>query len=289
MDETENITDSRTGEMIGGRYLIGPLLGQGAHGEVYRARDTIDLVDVAIKFLAQHLTQASNFHLRLIREARALEALKGKAAVEVLGLIGAEDGTPCLVMEMLDGQDLGQALTERDKPLSKEQMVSMFSPVVETMTAAHDMGIVHRDIKPSNIFLVDTNFSNPKLMDFGLAKLADLTAITADNMLAGSPSYIAPEIWRHGAHDADERADVYSIACVMYECLTLHPPIQRDRLVDMLVAVTDKNNRPKLRTERPDFPPRVEDWMEQAFAVDPADRFQRVEALWNAFRSVTGY
>jgi serine/threonine-protein kinase len=276
--------------MIGGRYLVGSMLGKGGHGEVYRARDTIDQHDIAIKFLAHRLAQDTAYRLRLVREARAMTALSGMATVQVHGVIGADDGTPCVVMELLEGEDLADAIERRTQdgaPFSVREVVAIFVPIVQTLDAAHARGIVHRDIKPSNVFLVEGTVHDTRIMDFGLAKTGDLSSITADQMLAGSPSYIAPEIWRAGARDADRRCDAYSLACVIYKTFTGQVPIHRDGLAELLIAVTSAP-RPSLHAARPDLPPEVDDWLAQALAIDPNQRFQTVVAMWRAFRSVVG-
>ena len=286
-----DLDETRTGEMIGGRYLIGALLGRGGHGEVYRARDTIDQRDAAIKFLAHHLAQDNDYRLRLVREARAMSALEGLSTIEIFGVVGADDGTPCVVMELLEGFDLAEAITERhakNNPFSLEEIASLFEPITVTLEAAHHMNIVHRDVKPSNIFLVKGCVEDSRIMDFGLAKTGDLASITADQVLAGSPSYIAPEIWKRGAKEADARSDVYSMAVVIYEALTFEVPVYRERLVDMLVAATTPGNRGSLREKRPSLPKDIDDWADQALAIRPEDRFQTIVGMWRAFRSVVG-
>jgi serine/threonine-protein kinase len=284
-----DLDDTRTGEMIGGRYVVGPLLGRGGHGEVYRARDTIDQLDVAIKFLAHHLAKDGDYRLRLVREARIMSALKGLATVAIHGVIGAEDGTPCVVMELMEGMDLAEALSvrqQREEFFSVHEIAQLFAPIVRTLDAAHARGIVHRDLKPSNIFLPKGEVNDARIMDFGLAKAGDLSSITADQMLAGSPSYIAPEIWKKGAKEADSRSDIYSLAVVIFEALTFDVPIHRAKLVDMLIAVTTPGNIPSLRERRPSLPEGVDDWAQQALATDPNDRFQSIVAMWRALRSV---
>ena len=288
--ERDRAEDSRAGEMVGERYQVGTLIGRGGHGDVYRAIDVMEGRRVAIKFLASHLAKDSDYRLRLVREARAMSALEGRGTLEVMGLISADDGSLCLVMELLEGMDLAQAIQERraaGKPFSLDEVMTLFMPVVATLDRAHARDIIHRDLKPSNIYIVGGNLADPRIMDFGLAKTGDLQAITADRMLAGSPSYVAPEIWKEGARAADARSDVYSLAVVMYQTLTGDVPIYRESLVDMLLAVTTPGNIPSLHKARPELPEAVDDWAEQAFAIDPANRFQTVVGMWRAFRAVT--
>jgi serine/threonine-protein kinase len=202
-------------------------------------------------------------------------------------MISAEDGTQCVIMELLEGADFAVVLTERqrnDMPFSIEEITDIFAPIVMTLDAAHARAIVHRDIKPSNIFLPNSGFRNARIMDFGLAKAGDLSSITADRILAGSPSYIAPEVWKNGAKEADSRSDIYSLAVVLFEALTFGVPIQRNSLVEMLVAVTTPVNIPSIHDQRPSLPEPIDDWAAQALATNPDDRFQTIVAMWRAFR-----
>jgi serine/threonine-protein kinase len=282
------LADTRTGEVLGGRYVLGGLLGKGGHGEVYRARDIIDQTDVAIKCLAPHLAADNDYRLRLVREARAMSALKGLSTLQIMGVVGADDGTPCLVMELLEGVDLFDYLQERvasNNLFSTDELLKLFYPIIQTLDAAHALGIIHRDIKPSNIFLQGGKLDDPRIMDFGLAKTSDLASITADQMLAGSPSYIAPEIWLKGAKGADRRSDVYSLACVMYQTLTGSVPIYKENLAEMLVAVTT-DPRPSIFAVRPDLPEAIDAWAEQALAIHADARFQTVVAMFRALRSI---
>jgi eukaryotic-like serine/threonine-protein kinase len=283
--------ESRTGEVLAGRYKVGPLIGKGGHGEVYRATDLQDSREVAVKILAPNLAQDSDYRLRLVREARALEALGGRGTLAVMGIVGANDGTPCLIMELLEGADLSdtiRARREQGQPFSIDEVTTLFMPVVMALDAAHARDIIHRDLKPSNIYIVRGNLSDPRIMDFGLAKMGDLAVVTADRMLAGSPSYVAPEIWAKGARAADGRSDIYSLAVVMYQTLTFEVPIWRDNLAEMLMAVTTPGNIPSLHKARPDLPAEIDDWAEQAFAIDPGQRFQTVVGMWRAFRATIG-
>ncbi len=285
------LEETRTGEVIGGRYLVGARLGKGGHGEVYRAHDQIDQRDLAIKFLAAQLADDSDYRLRLVREARIISALQGLATVRIYGVIGTEDGTPCVVMELLEGEDLRDALRRRGQAgeqFELHEVTQIFEPIVRTLDAAHALDIVHRDIKPPNIYLVGADTRDARIMDFGLAKMGDLASITAADMVAGSPSYIAPEIWQNGARAADRRSDIYSLAIVLFETLAGDVPIHEDNLVAMLMAVTERKETPSLHARRPDLPPDIDDWFAQAIAIDPNHRFQSAVAMWRAFRSVTG-
>jgi serine/threonine-protein kinase len=185
--------------------------------------------------------------------------------------------------------DFAALLTERqrhDEPFSIDEVLTVFAPIVRTLDAAHARGIVHRDIKPSNIFLADNKLEDARIMDFGLAKAGDLSSITADQMVAGSPSYIAPEIWEKGAKEADSRSDIYSLAVVIFEAFCFEVPIYHKELIDMFMAVTTPGNTSSLFERRPSLPASVDDWVQQALATDPENRFQTVVAMWRALRFI---
>ena len=163
--------------MVGERYQVGTLIGRGGHGEVYRAIDVMEGTKVAIKFLASHLAADGDYRLRLVREARAMSALEGRGTLQVMGIISADDGTPCLVMELLEGMDLSQAIKEKNDAGTRftiDEVMTLFMPVVGTLDRAHARDIIHRDPKPSNIYIVRGNLADPRIMDFGLAKTGDL-------------------------------------------------------------------------------------------------------------------
>ena len=147
------------------------------------------------------------------------------------------------------------------------------------------MGILHRDIKPANLYVQRDGSVRP--LDFGLAKFVRLRSLTANGFVAGSPSYIAPEGWQGTTHLLDQRIDVYGLAAVLFRALTGKPPFYADDIRDVLLMAT-KAERPSLHALRPDLPPAVDDWVKQALAISPADRFMRVRGMWRALKGVAG-
>jgi serine/threonine-protein kinase len=218
-----------------------------------------------------------------------MAALQGTAAVRVLDQVWTDDGCMCLVTELLHGQPLDDVLEAAEKNGARADvgaLVRLLGPVVTTLHAAHEIGIVHRDLKPANIFVLEKD-QGVRLLDFGFVKFTRLRGLTRDGMIAGSPSYIAPEAWM-GRHDAiDHRIDVYALGAVIFRALGGRPPFAATDLSSLLREVT-QGKRPSLHQLRPDLSPDVDDWVQLSLAVHPDERFQGVTALWRAFRTVTG-
>ncbi|MEB2313499.1 MAG: serine/threonine-protein kinase [Sorangiineae bacterium] len=271
-----------TGQLIAGRYRLEQVVGRGGHSVVYRARDLEGGRDVAVKVLHESIAEDPEYTVRMVREQRVTAALTGTAAVRVLSLRTNARGVVCLVMELLEGQDLDEYLAAceaRGERLSVAELVRLLGPIVDTLELAHLRGIVHRDLKPGNLFVLSER-RGVRLLDFGLAKAPGARALTRDGMLIGSPSYIAPEIWR-GELDADERLDVYSLGAIIFRALAGRVPFEGATLREKLTLVTSAP-RPSLCALRPDLPSEVDEWVAQALAVEQGERFRRVRAMWNA-------
>jgi serine/threonine-protein kinase len=223
---------------------------------------------------------------------RALASLTGTAAVRVFDQQWTDDGALCLVMELLHGRDFEmylRSLESAGQRLDLPLLFRLLGPIVDTLEIAHDQGILHRDLKPPNIFVQEPlGTGGVKLLDFGFAKFVRLKSVTAAGFVAGSPSYIAPESWRGDPDAVDRRIDVYGLAAVIFRALAGRPPFVSDDLRELLRLATS-GPRPSLHAIRPDLPQEIDDWVHQALAIDPADRFFRVRALWNAFHEAVGY
>jgi serine/threonine-protein kinase len=275
----------RTGELIAGRYKLVAQLDRGGQGVVYRAIDQRHGDEVAIKVLTGNSAQDVEWRERMMREAHALTVLRGTAAVQILHQAWAEDGAFCLVTELLRGQDFEEhllALEARKERLSPAELTRLLEPVVKTLEAAHHAGILHRDIKPRNIFVLEKG--GVRLLDFGFAKFTRMRKVTQTGVVAGSPSYIAPEIWK-GAEHFDQRIDVYSLAAVAFRALGGCTPFNGEGMKQVLIKVTTAE-RPSLFALRPDLDPGVDGWVEQALAIEPEHRFESVRAMWTALASL---
>ena len=277
-----------TGRILDGRYQLLQLIGQGNHGVVYRAIDHVTRFEVAVKLL-RDIEANPEYYVRMVREARAMAELAGTSAVQVHGFGSDVDGIFYIVMELLEGMNLEEYLNRievRGGRLPLDQMVWLLDPIVATLDAAHERRIVHRDLKPSNIFLLDNNRGGGvRLLDFGLVKLMGARPLTRQGMVAGSPSYIAPEAWRGNPLKLDHRIDIYSFAVIAFRVLAARVPFETADLMEKLRQVTT-GPRPSLHALRPDLHPDIDIWVQQALAIDPDYRFARVRGMWNALRGI---
>ncbi len=202
---------SRTGTVLAGRYQLGPLLGQGGMADVHRAVDTATGEPVAVKLLRAPDPAAGR---RMAQEAKALGRLRHDGLVQLLDAgVGSGDGQAYLVMDLVEGRTLAGVL--RDGPLGTEHTAALAATVGSALAYVHAHGIVHRDVKPGNI-LVD-EAGDPRLADFGIASLADASALTVTGTTLGTAAYMAPEQLEH--HQVGPAADVWSLAMVLLECL----------------------------------------------------------------------
>lgn len=275
--------DARFGEIVGEHYELGEVIGYGGQSVVYRCRPLSGGMDAAVKVLKGDMTRDPNARERMSREANALMNLAGSpAALTIRGQYWTKDGCLCMVTELLKGTDLDVYLTEHDERMPLSMMLEFFPLVVETLEAAHKLGIVHRDIKPSNLFLVEEP-PGIRLLDFGFAKFTRLRSFTEEGNVAGSPRYIPPEGWR-GERELDCRVDVYSMGALIFRCLAGRTPFEADALPELLAKVT-RDPRPSLHALRPDLPVEIDAWVQEVLAIDRADRFRNVRAMWTAFEA----
>jgi serine/threonine-protein kinase len=278
------------GTVIQDRYRILDVVGTGAHGIVYRARDLETREEVAVKLLNEDHGLESQYIQRLEREARVMAQLQGTSVVRVHHFGMLDGRLPFLVMELLRGQDFEdylQTASNVQARIKPQRLLKILDPVVDTLKAAHSRNIVHRDLKPSNLFLVDRKLGGQvKLLDFGLAKLLDEQTLTREGFVAGTPSYIAPESWKGNPRQLDHRIDIYSLGVIVFRALggTLPTPPGGDVLEVCRWACTAE--RPSLFSLRSSLPRAIEGWVKRALAVEPDARFQDVTTMWHSLQGV---
>jgi eukaryotic-like serine/threonine-protein kinase len=223
------IPDGAPVAVVAGRYRLRELVGTGGMGAVWRAADELLGREVALKQVRitdQQDTDVALARERIMREARIAAALHHPHIVSIFDVV-LEDGEPWLVLEFLPSRSLGSVLAERGT-LPAVEVAAIGADVAEALAAAHAAGIVHRDVKPDNVLLSRPSAAGPlvKLTDFGIAHTAAAPALTATQVLTGTPAYFAPETAR--GEGTDSRSDVYSLGATLYAAVEGHPPFGAD-------------------------------------------------------------
>jgi serine/threonine-protein kinase len=214
----------KAADLIQSRYRLLRLLGSGASGSVWAARNELIDRDVALKVMRPEVAEDAVALQRFFNEAKASGRVRSPSIVEILDLGQAEDGSPFLVFELLDGEGLDQKL-RREGLIPPEPLLEMLCGVARALQLAHKSGIVHRDLKPANLFLIKNQAGQTvaKILDFGISKMFDTGehgfSLTRTGTVVGSPAYMSPE-QASGREDIDGRADIWSLGVVMYEALT---------------------------------------------------------------------
>jgi len=211
------------GQILGGRYRLIELLGQGGMATIYRATDTGLSRDVALKLLRPEYLRDPDFSSRFRHEAQAAASLSHPNVVTVHE-VGLHEGYVFLAMEFVQGITLKQ-LVQGKGALPLEVGLRIAKQTCAGLTAAHEQGVVHRDVKPQNIILTPT--SEVKIMDFGIARPLNVQGVTATGLVIGTPQYMSPE-QAQGKQDVDERSDIYSTGVVFYEMFTGVLPFRAD-------------------------------------------------------------
>ncbi len=227
------VADHLVGEVLGGRYLVEERLGEGGMGVVYRARHVELGRQFAVKVLRQDFGSDSESVERFAQEARAASGIGHPHIVNVVDFGSAEDGSPYLVMEFLQGEPLSHRLA-REGALPQEEALAIAEQIADALQAAHALGVVHRDLKPDNVFLVPTTEGvTVKLLDFGVAKvLGAARKLTRTGVIFGTPQYMSPE--QAAGQAVDHRADLYALGLLLYEMLTGRVPFQGDTFMGVL-------------------------------------------------------
>jgi eukaryotic-like serine/threonine-protein kinase len=279
------------GTTVGSKYRLERLVGTGGSGAVFAAKVLAGGDPVAVKVLS--VTDPAireRIAKRFAREARASKDIRCAHIVTVLDA-GTEDARPWLVMELLEGEDLGRRI-QRVERLPVKDTLHLAAQVLVALSSAHEAGIVHRDLKPDNVF-VTTQGDDPlycKLLDFGMSKLLPgegqtlALALTKQGMAVGTPFYMAPEQARASA-DVDGRADVWALGAIMFECITGRPPFVAATQEQMLIAICT-TDAPDVRAMRPEVPSPVAKLVKRALQRDRTLRFGSAKDMLVALAEV---
>jgi predicted Ser/Thr protein kinase len=258
-------TELAPGTVVAG-YRIEALLGRGAMADVYRASDERPDRFVALKVLDRLSAADDRFRRHFLRESEIAASLDHESVVRVLAA-GDDDGRLYLAMELIDGQDLRRMLGKHGA-LDAQRAVALIEQVAAGLDVAHRAGLVHRDVKPGNILVAD---ERAFICDFGIARhVSSVSSLTGDRGFIGTIDYVPPEQIEGGPIDG--RADQYSLACVLYECLAGSRPFERDS--ELSVVFAHLNDPPPTLTDvRPDLPTAFDQVFATALAKDPDDRY----------------
>lgn len=258
--------------VVGGRYRIERRLGEGGMATVDLALDLELHRQVALKRLHPHLVTEAMVD-RFRREARAAARLQHPGVVMVHDW-GFDDDVPYLVMELVEGPSLRTALLRRGR-LAPGEALAVLAPAVAGLGAAHRADLVHRDVTPGNVLLGPDGAS--KMADFGLARPVASTTVTVTGAVVGSPHYLSPEAAR--GEPLDARSDVFSLGCVLYECLTGHPPFEGGTAAVIATARLSERVEAPSRHVRSGLPPALDEVVLIATEPDPDDRYEDADDL----------
>lgn len=276
------------GSIVSGKYEIQRVLGQGGMGTVFLAKHLLLDRSVAIKLLHTDTGDHPAASERLLREGRALARLRGEHIARVLDVEAPIEGPCFLVLEYLEGEDLG-AIIRRDQRIAVALATGYVIETCEALAEAHAQGIIHRDIKPSNLFLTTLldGSRGIKVIDFGISRQVDQAmALTQSRSILGSPCYMAPEQMRANGK-IDHRCDIWALGVVLYEMLTGQLPHQGNSMLELCASILESPPKSPMAL-RPDVPASVDAVVRRCLARDPEQRFETVEALARALAPFSG-
>ncbi len=254
------------GSVIGNRYEILQLLGEGGMGAVYKVRDREVNRLVALKMIRSDLASNPEILARFTQELVLARQVTHRNVIRLFDL-GEADGVKFITMDFIEGRDLKSLLTEKGK-LAPDEAIKVIGQVCRALDAAHTEGVVHRDLKPQNIML-DAN-RRVTVMDFGIARSAEMSGMTQTGALIGTPEYMSPEQAR--GQTAGVPSDLFTVGIIFYELLTGVTPYKSDTAMASLLKRTQERPRPPIILD-PSIPPGVSDVVMKCLEIDPAKRY----------------
>ena len=267
--------------LLGGRYRIAARLGAGAFGEVYRAHDSVLGREVAVKRIRLESfvepTQLEEVKKRFVREAQVAARLQHPNIVTTHDIV-ATPAMSFIVMELVQGQTLQGLLQSRGR-LPLEETIRLLAQAAAALDHAHANLVVHRDVKPGNIMIEPSG--HVKVMDFGIAKVETGANLTTTGSIMGTPNYMSPE--QAQGLKVDGRSDLFSLGCVLYECLTGKKPFLGESVTAILLKIL-REEPPPVDFEATGLPPEIGAVLRRATAKDPAARYASGAEMVHALR-----
>ena len=284
--------DLQPGVVIAGKYQLESILGVGGMGAVWRATHLGLGQPVAVKAISEMFARAADARARFDREAKSAAKLKSRHVVQIFDNGELPNGTPYIVMELLEGEALNDWLSRG--PLSVSDAATILTQVGRALDRAHALQIVHRDIKPENVFIARSHDDEAgtvvKVLDFGIAKVTQNEpggfSTTRTGSILGTPMFMSPEQAR-GLKSVDHRTDLYSLGLLAYTMLTGQFAFGGESLADFLVCICT-NPLPSLRASAAWLPPALDAWLQRACHRDPAFRFNTAREQCEAFCVAAG-
>jgi serine/threonine-protein kinase len=272
------VAEDLTGRRLG-HYRIDGVLGKGGMSVMYRATDIRLGRKVALKIIAEHLTEDPEFRERFVDEARNTSAID-HANVVPLYDFGEVDGLLYIAMRLVDGSDLASLI--KDGPLAPERALALLAQVAEALDNLHERGLVHLDVKPANVLVTsrESAAEHVYVADFGLTRRGATGHRTRGGDFLGSPTYAAPEHLR--GEPVDARTDAYSLACVLFACLSGRPPFQGS--VPEVIQGHLNRDVPSLTEHARNLPPAIDDVIRRGMAKNTAQRYATCRELIAAAR-----
>ena len=272
------------GTLIGGKYRLNALIGVGGMGTVWAATNTSIDQRVAIKLISREHANSPEVRARFLTEARAAAMLRSRYAVQIFDSGETEDSTPFIVMELLEGENLAERLSNVG-PVPLKEAVRIVQQVGKGLSKAHALGIIHRDLKPENVFLARSDDEEgyvAKILDFGIAKIAEARRdklSTGSGSVLGTPLFMSPEQMR--GLTVDHRSDLFSLGMVTFNMLTGRPALSSEEFGDIVLETW---TQPLVDVQRvaPWIPKAINAWVQRACARDPGDRFQTADEMMAA-------
>jgi serine/threonine protein kinase len=267
------------GKEINGRYRIIERLGGGGTGEVYKAENVLLQSLVAVKLLKGSPDQVidSSSSARLEQEARAAADLFHPNIISVTDIGFLPDSSPYIVMDYFEGKSLADVIAN-DGPLGIEQCIAVFIQIADGLVHAHEKGILHRDIKPSNIMVADLQTQpQARLIDFGGSQSMNLVSRSSSTDVVGSPFYMSPEQCQ--GLKLDQRSDVFSLGCTIFEVLTGKPPFLGDNVMSTIYKRTIENAPTLSETGGGPYPGELESLVKRCLQRKPEQRYASVQQI----------